>query len=426
MDQQPNLQAPNHTNPDSTCTMDLTGVMPQHIQSLQTAYQHQPPMHLPFPSNTSSSRPLPDVPHIPSFSSQNNENHPIYDMNQHNQRFSSNNNQHRPFYDTQPLPFSSTYVNLPTVPPIYYNNNNHHAPPQNIHHNNLFYPTPISSLRYPISLPMLKEPPTPSSPTYIPILTGRSDWCPWSEAVTTAIMGLNLYGHIAEHYNEQWGFDPGSVLTYPPTINPNSSPEEFHAWNLWWLRDGQVLHLLVSRLSPTACTQLPGAGNCQPQRRTAHSVYKELVRLFGGTDFHTAAVTRDELIALRCAPSHVGDYVARWHSGLNKLTLAGHPFDHADSLRHFVNHLPFGSTYDIIRESVLYRLSTARLPEQLPSFESIVERVTNVDLNHTYFQPPCSHHPNNDVPSTTTMPTSKDNPVTPSTSTTTTNTSTQP
>jgi len=94
--------------------------------------------------------------------------------------------------------FSSTYVNLPTVPLIYYSNNQH----QNIQHNNLLSPSPLFSLRYPIPLPTMKEPPTPSSPTYIPILTGRSNWCLWSEAVTMAIMGLNLYGHIAEHYDE--------------------------------------------------------------------------------------------------------------------------------------------------------------------------------------------------------------------------------
>jgi len=137
-------------------------------------------------------------------------------------------------------------------------------------------------------------------------------------------------------------------------------------------------------------------------------------------------VTCDELIALRCAPSRVGDYIACWWSGLNKLTSAGHPFDHADLLHHFVNHLPYGLTYDIIRESVLLGLSTTHLPEQLPPFESVVERVTNVDLNRTYFQPPGSRHPNNDIPSATTTPTSKDNLATLSTGTTTTNSSTQP
>jgi len=106
------------------------------------------------------------------------------------------------------------------------------------------------------------------------------------------------------------------------------------------------------------------------------------------------------------------------------LTSAGHPFDLADSLRHFVNHLPFGSTYDIIRESVIFGLSTARTFDQLPSFESVVEHITNVDLNRAYFQPPRSCHPNSDPTSTTTN-SSKDTTPTPSTNVSTTNSSSQ-
>ena len=30
----------------------------------------------------------------------------------------------------------------------------------------------------------------------------------------TAVMGLDLFGHITEHYSTQWGFDPGSIPTY--------------------------------------------------------------------------------------------------------------------------------------------------------------------------------------------------------------------
>ena len=70
---------------------------------------------------------------------------------------------------------------------------------------------------------------------------------------------------------------PCYCLYIPPTITPNYTPEEFHAWNLWWTSNGQVLHLIISQLSPAACTQLPGAGNSQPQCCTTHSVYRVLV-----------------------------------------------------------------------------------------------------------------------------------------------------
>jgi len=63
MNQQPFAQAPSHTsNPESSCTMDLTGVMPQHIQSSENAPWRQPPPHLPFQPSTPSSYPLPSIP----------------------------------------------------------------------------------------------------------------------------------------------------------------------------------------------------------------------------------------------------------------------------------------------------------------------------------------------------------------------------
>ena len=127
--------------------------------------------------------------------------------------------------------------------------------------------------------------------------------------------------------------------------------------------------------------QLSGAGSSQPQQPTTHSVYQELVCLFRGTDFNSAAVIHGKLIALNCAPFCVHDYVSRWHSGLNHLSSAGHLFNHVDSLCHFVNYLPFGSTYDIIWESVLFSLNTASAVDQLPPFELVVECIMNVNLN---------------------------------------------
>jgi len=135
----------------------------------------------------------------------------------------------------------------------------------------------------------------------------------------TTVIGMNLFGHIAEGSDSQRVYDPGLIPTYPPVIHQNSSPEELQAWTIWCLHDGQVLHLLVSRLLPNAHTQLPGTGTSQPQCRTVQSVYWELVHLFGGTDFNSAAVMHDELITLHCAPQRISDYVSRWRTGLNHL-----------------------------------------------------------------------------------------------------------
>jgi len=185
MDRHSIARAPSHLgNPDNTQLMDLTTVMPQRIQSARNAHQHQPLPHLPSICSSSHSRPLPSIPsftwvelHIPSLSSHQNEHH----------HFSSNNDEQRLFYD----------MNWPFI-----SHNNQYCPVYDINaHQHHPYPSSLSPQRYPLptSLPILKEPSTPSSPTYIPILTGRSDCCPWSEALMTAVFGMNLFGHIAEH-----------------------------------------------------------------------------------------------------------------------------------------------------------------------------------------------------------------------------------
>ena len=142
---------------------------------------------------------------------------------------------------------------------------------------------------------------------------------------------------------------------------------------------------------------------------------------FGGTDFNTAAAIHEELSHLLCAPARVNDYITHWRSGLNQLQLAGHPFDHADSLRFFVNHLPLGSTYDIIRQQVLFDLGMAKSPEHLPSFESVVECICNIELNRSSFQPACSRISNSNMSSTpnttpTSMPKDTSAPATATTS----------
>ena len=270
----PEHQATQPTPSGTTCTMDLTAVMPSHIQPSANTFQCQPLPHL-TSTHSFSSCPLPSFcvrieMHILNFSSHNNQHHPVYTTNP---PLTLNNNKNHPLYDTnQPFASHNTQswplydTNFSSAPIHHLKNNN-----VNIWHNFLS-PTP-SLPQYLLShpLPTLKEPSTPSSPTYIPILTGRLDWCPWSEALTMAVMGMNLFRHIAEdsEQDSEWDFDPGLVPTYPPIcIHQNSLPEEIQAWNIWWAHDGQVLHLLVSQLSPIVCSQLPGAGSSQPQQCT--------------------------------------------------------------------------------------------------------------------------------------------------------------
>jgi len=121
-------RAPNLPgNPDGTCTMDLTTVMPPCIQSSRSTFWHQTPLHLP---SLPSSCPLPSIPsttrvelHIPSFSSNNNQHHPIYDTNR---PLTSHNNENHPLYDmnqNQPFPLHNHQYHL------FYDTNFSYNPP---------------------------------------------------------------------------------------------------------------------------------------------------------------------------------------------------------------------------------------------------------------------------------------------------------
>ena len=415
-----------------TQNMSFTDVYPVNDRPQEDPTRHQsPPLLLAFSSTFSPRNPfLNYLPSIPS-SSNNEQNRPLptiplpFSLNNDQYRhFLSNNNQNRPF-PTVPLPFSShnnpnrpfiptnasshntehrpfvvpqfpSFPDLHTGPPIYNTHNPHYASPR--------YP-PYQNPRS--ALPDFKDSTLPSS-TFIPLLTGRADWGAWSDTVSTAIMNMNLYGHIAEHYTPRYGFDPGSKPTYPPIIDENASQSDIISWYDWWCCDGQVSHILFSRLSASARSQLSGAGATHHTRRTARELYLELVSLFGGTDYNTAAAIREELSNLMCAPNKVQDYVTCWRTGLNQLCSSGHPFDHADSIRFFVNHLPLGSTYDFVQQQTLYQLSTAKSPAQLPSFESVVDCVRLIELNRGSFQPSRSRTMNSTHSTTTSTPNTKD------------------
>ena len=203
-------------------------------------------------------------------------------------------------------------------------------------------------------------------------------------------------------------FHPRSKPTYPPIIDENASQSDIIAWHDWWHHDRQVSHILFSRLSTSAHSQLSGAGTTHHTWWTAWELYLELVSLFGGTNYNTVAAIHEELSNLMCAPTKVQDHITCWWTGLNQLHLAGHPFNHVDSIRFLVNHLLLGSTYNFIRQQTLYELSTAKSPAQLPSFESVIDCVHLIELNCGSFQPPCSHNMNSTSSNTTTTPNLKD------------------
>jgi len=190
--------------------------IPLHLPSRHSFSPCNPFLHV-LPNNFSLNNNINR--HIPTLPLQHNQNHPLSSL-------SSNNIQNRPF----PIPDIPTFPELPTGPPLY-NTNNHHI--------NLITTNTPSIPQYPTN-PLLnfKDSTLPSS-MYIPLLTGRADWGAWSDMVSTAVINMNLYGHIAEKYSPKYGYDPGAKLTFPPIIDENATTEEVMVWHDWWRCDAQ-------------------------------------------------------------------------------------------------------------------------------------------------------------------------------------------
>jgi hypothetical protein len=296
---------------------------------------------------------------------------------------SRNNPFLQPALDTVTDFYNLYNTNVPTAPPIYFTNPNHPYPFSPIinQHQQQHYQNSSS----PTALPTV---------THIPLLTGRSDWGPWFAAVGNHIGNLSLIPHVCDDPKPDDPFDPSRIPTYPPVITALSTQAELSFWDSWWRSDGIAAHILTSRLSASARSQLPVSNPLAgPQRRTAREVFGHLRRLFGGGDYTSSSALKTQLRNLRCG-ARVVEYVTQWCAGVAQLNDSGYPFTLRESLEAFVDHLPemdHKPTKDLVYQSL------NRSDLELPSFESILERVITTDT-HIYRNRPYAArsrpHPN--------------------------------
>ena len=230
----------------------------------------------------------------------------------------------------QPAPFLSFTQNaFPLI-------NEHFPPAVSIaspsHHN----PSSHSS-------PTLLKLPLPSTKD-IPLLTGKHDWGLWYSAVSSLILCSNLLSHIADDLLPGAAYDPDLWPTYPPVIQPDSSPDECMEFSNWWTQDGVVTHILTSRLSPAVLSSLPVANLRLAQRRSAREIYRTLRTNYGAGDYSAVMIIEAKLRQLRCLPTcggvQVSDFVATWRTGYNQMEAAGHLPSERQLLAMFVDGLP--------------------------------------------------------------------------------------
>ena len=232
-----------------------------------------------------------------------------------------------------------------------------------------------SSTPLKISLPSTKD---------IPLLTGKHDWGPWHSAVSSLILCSNLSSHIAEALLPGAAYDPDLWPTYPPVLQPDSSPDERIEFSNWWARDGVVTHILTSRLSPTALSSLPIANLRLAQRRSARDVYQTLRNNYGAGDYSAVMVIEARLRQLRCLPMRGGvrvpDYVSTWRTGYNQMEAAGHLPSERQLLAMFVDGLPTNAVpYVTLYDNVLNSLNDANgLPNLIHLFDHVIRIENNL------------------------------------------------
>jgi len=180
-------------------------------------------------------------------------------------------------------------------------------------------------------------------------------------------------------------FDPSRIPTYPPVIMALSTQAELSFWDSWWRSNEIAAHILTSRLSVSACSQLPISNPLAGlQHRTAHEVFGHLCHLFGGGDYTSSSALKTQLCNLHYG-THVVEYVTQWCAGVAQLNNSGYPFTLQESLEAFVDHLP-DMDHKPMKDLVYQSLNHS--DSELPSFESILERVittdTHIYCNHPY------------------------------------------
>jgi Reverse transcriptase (RNA-dependent DNA polymerase) len=217
----------------------------------------------------------------------------------------------------------------------------------------------------------------------IPLLTGKHDWGPWHSAVSSLVLCSNLLNHIADDLLPGAAYDPDLWPTYPPVIQPESSPEELTEFSTWWSRDGIATHILTSHLLPTVLSSLPVANLRLAQRRSARDIYRTLWNNYGAGDYSAVMIIEAKLRQLCCLPTRGGvkvpDYVATWRTAHNQMEAAGYLPSKRQLLAMFVDGLPTNSvSFVTLYDNVLNSLNDS---VELPNIQHLFDHVIRIENN---------------------------------------------
>ena len=350
---------------DSDDLFHPTPVASSYVFNLPEVPSNPHPYYNTYHQNHMNSLPR----HFPPSSSSTSYNNPSFTIPPPPPAFSHSN---RPAY-TQfraPAPPISPFTQRQPAHPEFLPNQPAYMPPfpppnTQIHY---YLPHPSSSSSSTLS-PVSKALP---STTHIPILTGKVDFYPWDEAVTTLLRANGLIGHILDvpDFNR-----PDRVPVPMPILSANPSLDDLADFNRWWDADNIAQHVLASRLGPNPRALLPST---TVATRTALSIYKMLVKHYGTCSYADCADLANSLYSSVCVPGRVMDYVTKWRIGVSRLQSAQFPLSIKMCLNQFVRGLPLIAAFTSVRSTLPDRIATAG-DNDFGAFIMITETVLEQD-----------------------------------------------
>jgi len=279
-------------------------------------------------------------------------------------RTPSTNNIHHVRNDFAPFPFQAPPPLPFQAPPLLPSQ----APP----------PLPFQAPR----LSSFQRPPTLPSTKDVPRLAGKSDWGTWNTAITTLIKNQQVFSHISDGLAPGARYNPIFIPSFPPAINPQSSPADMDEFTHWWSMDGIASHILCSTIDASILNSIPTPNARLGECRTARDVYDFLRQHYGSGDYNSVANLESKLRALSCGTGSgcvtVQDYITAYRLYTNEMGSAGYPMPPRQLLQLFADGLPNNAVFSNLRQSIYISLNEPDDLRLVP-MEDIYSRTTVID-----------------------------------------------
>ncbi|KAG7098898.1 hypothetical protein E1B28_000798 [Marasmius oreades] len=195
-------------------------------------------------------------------------------------------------------------------------------------------------------------------------LTGKKDFAPWDTSVLGAISQLRLIGHIRSDGDAMHDLENVDFCTQPivalPIPTDLSSVEQIEEWGHYSANNNSILQILLSRMSDSVFTSLPGAdqyGVCC----TAKDLYAAVKRQYS---LGNTTVIKASKVTLE-----------NYNTQTMVLTRACPTIDWHDIIHHLGKGLPDTSAILSIKDHLLHGYNDTICLRS--TFDSVYEMVSN-------------------------------------------------